>query len=61
MLTHKPPFGQARVLSGSKAKGSCVLVPGLNENFLRTEITATLVSNRANLIPIQALGPCPKD
>ena len=57
MLTHKPPFGQARVESGCKIKGSCVLVPGLNENFLRTEITATLASNRANLIPIQALGP----
>ena len=44
---------------GSSSKGSIVFSEGINLNVLIMFARANLVSIIANLIPIQALGPCP--
>jgi len=57
MLTQMPPLGQAIWLLGSCLKGSFVLVPAWKVNLRQTARRATLASSRANLIPMQFLGP----
>ena len=56
-FAQRPPFGQKSSYSGSITSGSVVFVPCLKENFLSTLMIATLVSRRANRIPMQARGP----
>ena len=44
---------------GSSSRGSLVLSEGIKLNFLTILANANLASIKANLIPMQPLGPCP--
>ncbi|RMX45512.1 hypothetical protein pdam_00008423 [Pocillopora damicornis] len=57
-LTHTPSFADkvapACMTKGTRVSGDCT-----NLYFTRILTRATLISNRANLIPMQFLGPAP--
>ena len=47
-------------LFGSVSKGSLVLELGIKLNLLTMFDRANFASSKANLMPMQPLGPCPK-
>ena len=56
---YNPFLTQATPWVGSNSKGSVVLPDGNNVKFLTMLAIANLISRRANLIPMQPLGPWP--
>ena len=59
-LTNNPFFGYAIGATGSKQIGSLVLSDGINVYLFKILASANFDSRRANLIPMQLWGPCPK-